>query len=299
MLALIRIATVWARRSFEQDEPRDRPDDERLLGKIIGLVRKQRDVPLVTATGNTKALLRESSMREFELFQAVHDTLTAAKAAGDDEHRIAARLRLAFRHAGAPMLVGRRHEVCRQPDDGAPTHGAGRACAPDVRVARVPEREGNRGEHRARTRSRLPTRNYPSQADRVFPRLPPGARGEPPWDRGGRGVGEQRRHPDGDAAEMGPAQLTRAGAEAPSERPQCTPDTGARSSRTRASASCPTSTSPKTRTLSRLSVSASVERADVRSRLEQAAQRLLSQAETAVTSPSRRSPTTSAWSSAR
>ena len=102
VLALIRIATVWARRSFEQDEPRDRPDDERLLGKVIALVRKQRDVPLVTATGNTKTLLRASSMREFELFQAVHDTLTAAKAAGDDEHRIAARLRLAFRYAGAP-----------------------------------------------------------------------------------------------------------------------------------------------------------------------------------------------------
>jgi hypothetical protein len=124
---LLRIATVWARRSFEEDEPRDRPHDERLLRKVIALVSAHRDVPLVNASGKTRTLLRESSLHEFELFQSVHDAIRAAKNASDEENRIAARLRLAFRRAGGACTSSdARRYAANLSIDRTPTELAGR-----------------------------------------------------------------------------------------------------------------------------------------------------------------------------
>ncbi|MBK9519669.1 MAG: hypothetical protein IPO09_20545 [Anaeromyxobacter sp.] len=100
MLALLRIATVWARRSFEDDEPRDRPADERLLRAVRALLHDHQDVPLVNASGSTKVLVRQSSHREYELFNSVHQALEVATADPKEWRRGAARLRLAFRQAG-------------------------------------------------------------------------------------------------------------------------------------------------------------------------------------------------------
>ncbi len=79
VLALARIAIVWARRSFEVDEPLDRPADERLLREVVELVQRSRDVPLVAARRATKSVLRQSSMLDLERYDAVLGALRDTK----------------------------------------------------------------------------------------------------------------------------------------------------------------------------------------------------------------------------
>lgn len=81
VLALIKIATVWARRSFEDVGPLDRDADEELLGRVVELVGAHRNVPLVAASKGTKLALRESAIRMVECHGALVDVLKAVKKA--------------------------------------------------------------------------------------------------------------------------------------------------------------------------------------------------------------------------
>ncbi len=79
ILALMRVAVVWARRSFENDEPRDRPADEALLAKIAALLRDHADVPLVTARGKTRIVVRESTLEDLRRYRALVGAITDSK----------------------------------------------------------------------------------------------------------------------------------------------------------------------------------------------------------------------------
>lgn len=81
IMALLRIATVWARRSYEDEGPLDRHADEELLRGIVELVRGHRNVPLVAASKATKVALRESAIRMVECHDALVEALKVARQA--------------------------------------------------------------------------------------------------------------------------------------------------------------------------------------------------------------------------
>ena len=74
VLALMRVAVVWARRSFEQDAPPDRLEDQLFLAKAAALIHEHAGTArtLVRATGSTRAAFREDSFTLLELYEEVY-----------------------------------------------------------------------------------------------------------------------------------------------------------------------------------------------------------------------------------
>lgn len=123
-MKLLRLATVWARRSFEDDEPLDRADDERVLRAVVAALTKHRDVPLVRSSGGS--VVRESSLRDAKLYRLVLAAVRSHRAAPIARRGpLSRRLKDAFRRVGIPLHVDVRTFADELPLGGAPSTLAG------------------------------------------------------------------------------------------------------------------------------------------------------------------------------
>lgn len=128
VLALVRLATVWARRSFEDDEPRDRPVDEHLLRQVVTKLVEHRDVPLVRAPSGS--LVRESSLAEIRLYRLVLAAIRKYRATPAKSRRPLSRyVGDAFRRSGYRVTPELREFIDEVRSNGSPSSLAGRILA--------------------------------------------------------------------------------------------------------------------------------------------------------------------------
>lgn len=132
-----RLATVWARRSFEGDAPLDRPEDERLLRLLVDALSRHRDVPLIHANvqGRPPTVVRESSAQEYDLYCAVLD---AIRRGPDAATGLAGSIQKAFHGLGYKCSPAR----ARVYEDAV---YAAEAKGPGVQAGRVLQMAGFRG----------------------------------------------------------------------------------------------------------------------------------------------------------
>ena len=121
---LLRLATAWARRSFERDEPRDRREDEALLNKVCCLTRRHEDVPLITARGKTKVVLRTSTLADLQRYRTLLRAIVDAQETTPRSWRarLPSVIADAFTSLGDNCSVPRARRIVEQlPAKGPPT----------------------------------------------------------------------------------------------------------------------------------------------------------------------------------